>query len=277
MKTKAHHHTIPWATFLSILALFLCLLPFRASAASDGVDPNNLTKPTIVLVHGAFAGTSSWDGVTKLLLGKGYHVVAVANPLRGLRSDSEYLATLLKSIQGPIVLAGHSYGGCVISNAAENNSSVKALVFVAAVAPDEGESLVGLTGRFPGSTLVATLAPVSLPGGNKDLYVQQDKFPAQFAADLPEAEAKLLAVTQRPVTGSALNEPSGPTAWKTIPSWFIFGSLDKTIPEAAHKFMAERAKAKQTVDVDGASHLVMISHAEEVADLIDKAASSSTP
>jgi pimeloyl-ACP methyl ester carboxylesterase len=148
MKTKAHHNTIHRAAFLSILALFLALLPFRASAASDGVDQNSLTKPTLVLVHGAFAGSSSWNAVTELLLGKGYHVVAVANPLRGLRSDSEYLATLLQSIQGPIVLAGHSYGGCVISNAAENNSNVKALVFVAAVAPDEGESLVGLTGRL---------------------------------------------------------------------------------------------------------------------------------
>jgi len=173
---------------------------------------------------------------------------------------------------------GHSYGGSVITVAATGNPDVKALVFVAGVAPDQGESVVSLTSRFPGGTLGPTLAPpVILPNGGKDLYIQQDKFPAQFAADVPKAEAKIMAATQRPITDAALNELSGPPAWKTIPSWFIFGSLDKNIPEAAHKFMAQRANAKMVVEVKGASHVVMISHPDEVAAIIRKAAESLTP
>jgi pimeloyl-ACP methyl ester carboxylesterase len=173
---------------------------------------------------------------------------------------------------------GHSYGGSVITDASVGNPNVKALVFVAGVAPDEGESVSSLVGRFPGSTLGPTLAPgVQLPGGGKDLYILQDKFPAQFAADVPKGQAKLMAAEQRPVTELALNEASGPAAWKTIPSWFIFGSLDKNIPEAAHKFMAQRANAKATVEIKGASHVVMISHPDAVAALIKQAAESVSP
>jgi pimeloyl-ACP methyl ester carboxylesterase len=255
------------------------LLPIPNSlGASDAATPGPATKPTIVLVHGAFAESSSWNRVVKLLLAEGYPVVAAANPLRGLRSDSDYVATIFKSIDGPIVAVGHSYGGSVITNAAFGNSSVKALVYVAALAPDEGESAAAINGRFPGSTLGPTLAlPIALPGGGKDLYIQQDKFPAQFSADVPKAEAKLMAATQRPVTELALTEASGPAAWKTIPSWFIFGSLDKNIPEAAHKFMAQRANAKETVELPGASHVVMVSQPNAVAALIKKAAQSVNP
>ncbi|WP_336216747.1 alpha/beta fold hydrolase [Nonomuraea sp. LPB2021202275-12-8] len=244
-----------------------------ATAATPAPAGAGAAKPTVVLVHGAFAESSSWDGVVSRLLAEGYPVVAVANPLRGVKSDAGYVAGVLKSIKGPIVLGGHSYGGSVITNAADGNRNVKALVYVAAFAPETGESAIALTGRFPGSTLAPTLAPpVSLPSGGKDLYISQNRFPAQFAADVPAGQAKVMAATQRPVTEAALNEPSGAPAWKTIPSWFVFGERDRNIPPAAHSFMAKRAGAKETVEVKGASHVVMISHPAKVADLIDNAA-----
>ena len=230
---------------------------------------------TIVLVHGAFAESASWNGVISELLAQGYPVIAAANPLRGVKRDADYIAGIIKGIAGPVVLVGHSYGGMVISTAANGNSNVKALVYVAGFAPEEGESAVDLTGRFPGATLGPTLAPpIVLPDGGKDLYIQQDKFHAQFAADVPEAEAKQMAATQRPITEFALNEASGAPAWKTIPSWFIFGDLDKNIPAAAQSFMAQRAGAKETVKVQGASHVVMVAQPEAVAKLIVSAASA---
>jgi pimeloyl-ACP methyl ester carboxylesterase len=260
------------------VALAFVLLSFWVLEAASSPAPGQDAKPTIVLVHGAFAESSSWNGVVKRLLAEGYPVIAVAVPLRGLQSDADYVATVFRNVHGPSVAVGHSYGGSVITVAATGNSEVKALVFVAGVAPDQGESVVSLTSRFPGGTLGPTLAPpVLLPDGGKDLYIQQDKFPAQFAADVPKAEAKIMAATQRPITDAALNELSGPPAWKTIPSWFVFGSLDKNIPEAAHKFMAQRANAKMVVEVKGASHVVMISHPDEVAAIIRKAAESVTP
>jgi len=230
-------------------------------------------KPTIVLVHGAFAGSSSWNGVIKLLQKDGYTTIAAANPLRSVKDDAASVASLVKSIKGPVVLVGHSYGGPVISEAAYGQANIKALVYVAAFAPDTGESAVALTGKFPGATLGPTLgAPVPLEGGGKDLYIQQDKFPAQFAADVPLAQARLMAAAQRPVTEAALNEPATDPAWKTIPSWWIYGDKDLNIPPAAMKFMAERAKSKSTVVVKGASHVVMISNPGPVANLIEVAA-----
>ena len=233
----------------------------------------NKPKPTVVLVHGAFAESSSWNGVIKNLLSQGYPVIAAANPLRSVTGDAEYLAGILKSVDGPIVLVGHSYGGSVIGSAARGNADVRALVYVAAFAPDKGETAAELSGRFPGSTLGPTLAPpVNLPGSGKDLYIQQDKFRSQFAADIPEAEAKLMAASQRPITEAALNEASSEPAWKTIPSWFVFGTADKNIPLAALTFMAQRAGAKKTVEIKGASHVVMVSHPDSVAKLIAVAA-----
>jgi pimeloyl-ACP methyl ester carboxylesterase len=170
---------------------------------------------------------------------------------------------------------GHSYAGSVIANAANGNDNVKGLVFVAGFAPEAGESAIDLSGRFPGSTLGPALAPsVVLSDGSKDSYIDQSKFQAQFAADVPEAEAVKMAATQRPVTEAALAEPAGQPAWKTVPSWFIYGSLDKNIPAAVHAFMAKRAGAKETIEVKGASHVVMISHPREVAALIEQAASA---
>jgi len=230
-------------------------------------------KAAIVLVHGAFADSSSWRGVVPRLLAEGYQVVGVANPLRGLANDSEYVSAIVKSVPGPVVLVGHSYGGSVISNAAAGRSNVTALVYVSAFAPEAGESAFGLVGKFPGSTLGDALAPpVALVGGAHDLYVQQPKFRGPFAADLPQEQVKLMAATQRPITDAAGNEPSGEPAWKTLPSWFIYGSADLSIPPAAHAFMAERARAREVRVVQGASHVVMLSHSEEVARVILKAA-----
>ncbi len=173
------------------------------------------------------------------------------------------------------MLVGHSYGGSVITNAVEGNSNVKALVFVAGFAPDQGETSAELAARFPGSTLGATLAPpVELPSGDKDLYIQQDKYRAQFAADVPPETARVLAATQRPVTAAALNERSAAPAWKALPSWFVYGDSDKNIPAAVHAFMAERARSKETIAVAGASHAFMVISPAVVAGIITRAASA---
>lgn len=230
-------------------------------------------KPTVVLVHGAFADSSSWNGVITILQRDGYKVVAAANPLRGVRSDADAVADVLKSIESPVVLVGHSYGGSVISEAAEGRPNVKALVYVAAFAPEAGETALGLTGKFPGSTLGGTLAPpVKLTSGGNELYIQQGQFHQQFAADVPAPQARLMAAGQRPIAEAALSEASTAPAWKSVPSWFIYGEKDKNIPPAALGFMAERAKSRRTVVVKGASHVVMVSHARAVAALIERAA-----
>lgn len=230
-------------------------------------------KPTVVLVHGAFADSSSWNGVITILQRDGYKVVAAANPLRSVRSDADAVADVLKSIESPVVLVGHSYGGSVISEAAEGRPNVKALVYVAAFAPEAGETALGLTGKFPGSTLGGTLAPpVKLTSGGNELYIQQGQFHQQFAADVSAPQARLMAAGQRPITEAALSEASTAPAWKSVPSWFIYGEKDKNIPPAALGFMAERAKSRQTVVVKGASHVVMVSHARAVAALIERAA-----
>ena len=230
-------------------------------------------KPTVVLVHGAFADSSSWNGVVKILEKDGYPVIAAANPLRGVASDAQSVASIVKSVKTPVVLVGHSYGGAVISHAAYGSQNVKALVYVAAFTPEKGETAAELSGRFPGGTLASALAaPVDLADGGKDLYIQQDKFHDQFAADVSEADARLMAAGQRPITVAALNEAASEPAWKTIPSWFVYGDKDKNIPPQAMAFMAERAHAKQTVVVKGGSHVVMVSHPKVVANLIEKAA-----
>jgi pimeloyl-ACP methyl ester carboxylesterase len=202
-------------------------------------------------------------------------VIAAPNELRGVASDATEIAAVVKTLTGPVVLVGHSYGGPVITTAANGADNVKALVYVSAFLPDAGESALELTGRFPGATLGAALAPaVPLANGGQDLYIDQGKFPAQFAADVPLARARLMAATQRPVTQAALAEKSGPASWMNIPSYAIYGSSDLNIPPAALKFMADRAKSKRTVVVKGASHVVMVSHPDKVAALIAEAASA---
>jgi len=245
-------------------------LALSAAVTTSAVADN---KPTIVLVHGAFADSSSWNGVIKILEKDGYPVVAAANPLRSVKTDAQSVASVLKSIQSPVVLVGHSYGGPVISEAAYGQANVKALVYVAAFAPDVGESAAALSGKYPGSTLGPTLAPpVALAEGGNDLYIQQGKFHDQFAADVNRADAQLMAATQRPVTDVALNEAASEPAWKTIPSYWVYGDADKNIPPQAMKFMAERSHSKQTVVVKGASHVVMVSNPKTVAQLIEAAA-----
>lgn len=255
--------------FIKIIAVIGAAVALPTASMAATVD----AKPTIVLVHGAMADSSSWSGVIPRLQADGYRVVSAANPLRGLSSDATYVSTVVKAVRGPVVLVGHSYGGTVISNTHENN--VQALVYVAALAPEAGESTLDLVGKFPGSVLGPALAaPVDLPDGAHDLYVDQARFREPFAADLPEAQTRILAATLRPVEDAALKEASGTPAWKTIPSWFVYGTADKSIPAAAHAFMAERAKAKDVVAVPGASHLVMLSRPEEVARVIEEAAAA---
>jgi pimeloyl-ACP methyl ester carboxylesterase len=264
-KTRGLSAKLAAAATMMIAAV---LLPIYA-LAHDTIT----NKPTVVLVHGAFAESASWNNVTAKLLDKGYPVIAVANPLRGVKTDASYVASVLDTIPGPVILVGHSYGGNVITNAAFGKGNVKALVYVSGLAPDVGESASTLSAKFPGSTLSPTLGPpVTLADGNKDVYIMQDKFHEQFAADLSASEARLMAAAQRPVTQAALNEPSGEPAWKTIPSWFLYGSLDKNIPPAVHAFMAQRAGARRAIEVKGASHVVMISHPDVLVKLIDEAA-----
>ncbi|MET7403808.1 alpha/beta hydrolase, partial [Dactylosporangium sp. NPDC005572] len=229
-------------------------------------------KPTVVLVHGAFADSSGWSAVTQKLLDDGYPVVAAANPLRGVASDAAQVRALLDSIAGPIILVGHSYGGSVISEAAAGDKDVKALVYVAAFVPEAGETAAELSNKFPGSTLGETLKSVSTPGGHTDLYIDPQLFPQQFAADVPVAQAKLYAVSQRPIDQAALNEPQlGEQAWHRIPSYALIPGADKNIPAAAQRWMADRAHAK-VVTVKGASHMVFVAQPAVTTALIERAA-----
>jgi pimeloyl-ACP methyl ester carboxylesterase len=229
---------------------------------------------TVVLVHGAFADSSSWNGVIRDLAVAGHRVVAVANPLRGLHADAEYVRSVLDSVGGPIVLAGHSYGGSVMSVAADGHPDVRALVYVASFILEEGESTSELAGRFPGAQLGAALdaVPVPLPGGGtgSDLYIRQEEFRKVFAADVGEDVADLMAATQRPITSAALDEPATKAAWRTIPAWNLVTTDDLAIPAASMRFMGERAEA-HTVEVT-ASHAVTVSRPDAVAALIDEAA-----
>ncbi|WP_328623692.1 alpha/beta hydrolase [Streptomyces sp. NBC_00353] len=275
--TRKHLHRSPWtyATVLGASAAAIALTttaPGMASAA--GRSP--ATKPTVVLVHGAFADSSSWNGVIANLQRAGYPVAAPANPLRGLTQDAGYLSSFLKSVHGPVVLVGHSYGGSVISQAAAEAPNVKALVYIAGFSPDKGENAADLSGKFPGSTLGPTLNSVSFPlpdgGTGSDLYIKADKFHDQFAADVPKSTTDLMAATQRPVAASALTDKATAAAWKTIPSWDLVTLQDKNIPAAAQKFMAKRAHS-HTIEIQ-ASHAVPVSHPAAVASLIEKAAHS---
>ena len=244
-----------------------------ATALLSGIAFAEPAKPTIVLVHGAFADSSSWNGVVASLKNGGYTTVAVANPLRSVSNDARVVSDVVASIGGPVVLVGHSYGGQVISNAAQGLENVKSLVYVAAFAPDAGEAAAELAGKFPGGTLGEALAPpVKLSDGGVDLYIDQAKFHDQFAHDVPAETAVLMAAGQRPITEAALTEQSGEPAWKSLPSYFVYGDGDKNIPAEALGFMADRAGSKTTVVVEGASHVVMVSNPQVVANLIEEAA-----
>jgi len=233
------------------------------------------TKPTIVLEHGAWADASSWSKVIRQLQEDGFTVDAPPNPLRGVSYDTNYLTDFLSTIPGPIVLVGHSYGGFVITNAATGNSSVKALVYVDAFIPADGDTLASLLGSLPGSCLggnAFNFVPYPDPPvtGDVDTYIKPSVVPGCFASGLPPSQAAVIAATQRPLAASTLQEPSGPPAWKTIPSWAVIGTADQVIPPAELTFMAKRAGAHIT-DVN-AGHLSMIADPETVAGVIKQAA-----
>jgi pimeloyl-ACP methyl ester carboxylesterase len=205
----------------------------------------------------------------------GFAVVAVANPLRGVRSDARYVGDVVKSLDTPVILVGHSYGGSIISSAEIATDNVAGLVYVAAFAPDVGETAAGLSAKFPGSTLGDALAaPVALSGGGNDLYIKQPRFHDQFAADLRASDAAAMAAGQRPITEAALNEAASEPTWKSVPSWFIYGDQDKNIPPQIMEFMAKRAQSRKTEVVKGASHVVMISNPKAVAKMIELAAAA---
>ncbi|MFG2863585.1 alpha/beta fold hydrolase [Streptomyces sioyaensis] len=253
-------------------ALALCTT-VAAPAAADG--GTTTTKPTIVLVHGAFADASSWNGVVERLERRGYPVIAPANPLRGLYSDSAYIASVLESIKGPLVLVGHSYGGSLISSAAAGNPRVKSLVYVAALMPDVGENGMSLSARFPSELGTATKSVPYRAGGGlsgTDLYLKPDRLHQVFAADLPENTTRVLAVTQRPAATTAFSEKAKVAAWKHIPSWFLVAKQDKTINPDQERFEAKRA-GSHTVEIDS-SHVAMIAHPDAVTDLVLQAATA---
>jgi pimeloyl-ACP methyl ester carboxylesterase len=214
------------------------------------------TDPTVVLVHGAFAESSSWNDVIRRLDDHAIRSIAAPNELRSLAGDAGVVASLLAAIDGPIVLVGHSYGGAVMTNAVRDGDGVQALVYVAAFAPDTAEGIGELSARLPGSTLGDTLMAVPLPDGTNDLYIRPELYHQQFCADVAADVATRMAATQRPLRDVTLTDRSGDPAWKRLPSWFIIPELDKNIPAAVQRLMAERAGAVDTVEVAGASHAV---------------------
>jgi pimeloyl-ACP methyl ester carboxylesterase len=230
-------------------------------------------KPTIILVHGAFAESASWDGVIDPLTSGGHEVVCAANPLRGLASDAKSVSDLVRSIDGPVVLVGHSYAGSVISNVDGDAGEIVGLVYVDGIAPDAGESVFELAGKFPGSTTGDAVRPIPQSDGTTDLALAPELFRDNFCADVPEAQAARMAVTQRPCKLEALQEPSGDDPlWKKVPSWFVFGEKDNNLPAALHRFLAERAGARRTVEIPGASHAISVSQPEATAEVILEAA-----
>ncbi|MFJ3798253.1 alpha/beta fold hydrolase [Streptomyces sp. NPDC090088] len=227
--------------------------------------------PTIVLVHGAFGDSGMWKGVIAKLQAQGYTTLAVPNPLRGLESDARYAATVTRTVDGPVVLVGHSYAGAIITRAARDASNVRALVYVAAFQPDEGESCLENASRFPGARMGPDTTVATEYEGEPELRILPEHYRDVIAGDLPAEVTDVLAVTQRSVRVQALTaELSGPPAWRTLPSWAAVATQDNAIPGQAQEFMAERA-GSHVVRVE-ASHAVAISQPDAVADLIIEAA-----
>ncbi|MEU6674195.1 alpha/beta hydrolase [Streptomyces sp. NPDC046925] len=241
----------------------------RDSVRAEKKEP----KPTVVLVHGAFADASGFNDTIARLQKDGFPVIAPANPLRDAAQDAAYISSVVDSIDGPVILAAHSYGGFVITNAARGHDNVKALVYMGAFAPDKGESALQLAEQFPGSELGGTLITrqYPVPGGDPgtDGYIDPVKFRSVFAADLPASRTRLMAATQRPGSVQGLSGAGGVPAWKTIPSWYLIPTADKVIPPAAQRFMAKRAGSKVTEI--RSSHVVMISHPDAAAKIIKSA------
>ncbi|WP_089158190.1 alpha/beta hydrolase [Micromonospora sp. NBS 11-29] len=247
-----------------------------AAPARAGTDasarPDRGERPTVVLVHGAFADASGWNRAVRHLQHDGFPVVAVANPLRTLTGDAAYLTAVLASITGPIILVGHSYGGAVITNAATGIPNVKALVYVAAFAPDQGETALALSAGGALQDAVAGV-PVPAPGGGTEveLSIRPQEFRKVFISEVDPTTALAMAATQRPITLTALGSPSGPPAWRSIPSWYAVSGADRAIPPASQRAMARRA-ASRTVEVADASHAHFVTHPHVVVDLVRGAA-----
>jgi pimeloyl-ACP methyl ester carboxylesterase len=235
-------------------------------------DANNTAgSPTVLLVHGAFADASSWNGVIERLQAKGVQVTAAANPLRGISVDSAYIAGLLEETPGPVVAVGHSYGGAVITNAARHAKNVVGLVYVAAFATEEGERLADAEAASKDSVLNSALVPLHYPAANGgepavEFAIDPEKFHDAFAADLPTEETTVMAATQRPVAELAFSEPSGAPAWEDLPSWAVVATGDKAAGADVIRSEAERAGATIT-EVDG-SHVIMVSQPQAVTDVI---------
>jgi pimeloyl-ACP methyl ester carboxylesterase len=232
-------------------------------------------QPTIVLVHGAFAESASWDRVIGRLTSEGYPTIAAANPLRSLASDAAAVSDLVRTVEGPVVLVAHSYGGAVISNVDADAGDIVGLVYVAGFAPAPGESAFTLAAKFPGSTLGDAVQPVPRSDGTTDLYIDPDRFHSQFCADVPADQAARMAATQRPATQEALLEASGERPlWKELPSWFLFGEEDRNIPAELEHYMARRAGAHRAIEIPGASHAVPVAHPDATARLVLEAATT---
>jgi pimeloyl-ACP methyl ester carboxylesterase len=261
-----------------VAALGVSALASSIVSARSGRSAKTPTKPTVVLVHGAFADASGWAGVISRLQHGGYTVIAPANPLRSVTGDAAYLRSVLATVKGPIVLVGHSYGGFVVTNAAFGNPNIKALVYIAAYAPKEGETISDITALAPGSELgPKTLIIQTVPGPNgadvQEGYVNPAVFHELFAADVPADTASVMAASQRPAAVATLAEPSGPPAWQSIPSWYMVAGRDNVVGTAAELLMARRMGA-HTVEIKTASHAVMVSHPQAVTRLILEAARS---
>jgi pimeloyl-ACP methyl ester carboxylesterase len=228
-----------------------------------------MSNPTIVLVHGAFADASTWRRVYDHLARDGHTVLAPPNPLRGLSHDVSYVESLIDQLDGPVVLVGHSYGGAVIT-VAGSSDNVAGLVYVAGVVPDEGESVNDLQGRFPSLAMGPLVRPAELADGSVEISIDPARFPGVFGADLPADDAAFRAISQRPVAATAFDDPATAAAWREKPSWAVFGTGDRPVAPELQRFSYNRAGSKVT-EVDGASHLVMLSQPEIVAGVIREA------
>ncbi|GGZ03322.1 alpha/beta fold hydrolase [Streptomyces poonensis] len=280
MNSPISRRTVTASLLAGAAALGTASAGYATPAAAAGRHPGRPSgrpdTPTVVLIHGAFADASSWSQVIERLQRRGHRVLAPALPLRGLASDAAYIRSVLDTVTGPVVLVGHSYGGAVISQAADDAPQVEALVYIAAFVPEVGESALQLTDRFPGSTLgqATTTQYYPLPDGGQgeELVIKKELFRKQFAAGVPVRTAQVMAAGQRPITLAALRETATAAAWKKIPSWYLVATEDRNIPPAAERWMAERARAR-TVTVH-APHAVSVSDPGPVTDLILRAARS---
>ncbi|TMR20805.1 alpha/beta hydrolase [Nonomuraea turkmeniaca] len=265
--------------FLATLTATVATPPTTSQASGPLPCPSSgTTKPTVVLVHGAWADTSSWNGVADALRRAGYTARAIGNPLRNLDDDAATVADFLKTVSGPVVLVGHSYGGSVITNAAANAPNVKALVYVDAAVPDIGETTAQLSGSGSAlngdpESLYDKASYANAPQGASDLYLKRDVFVGSFASDLPRDTAVRLWASQRAASTSAFQTPSRAAAWKKIPSWYFVSTGDRIITPASQLSMAQRARSKVT-KFAGGSHLTLVSHPGAVTSLIGSAVCS---